>query len=492
MRCSNLDTPLCRLGKRYYERFVVMSMGTLIPELDHLFDPDSVAVVGASPDSWYSAQIVDNLLDYGFDGTLYLVNPNRDEAWGRECYDSITAVPEVVDLVVVSVPRDVTVDVVSDAGAMGIPAALVITAGFSETDETGKSLENELVSTANEHGIRICGPNSIGLADTHTETVLTSTCSRKPEPGSIGLVSQSGALAFTTFFERAADVDVHFSKIVSTGNEADLTLTDYVDYMASDPSVDAVCAYIEGLDDPRRFVEVTDRSTRNGTPVLCVKIGESEAASAATLSHTGSLTGNEDAWEAAFTQTGIERVHDIYDLLSRSRAHAAFDTPTSNRICIASTSGGMASLLADMAEDRDLDVPELGDGTETALLDMEELLTFEEIHNPIDIRGYGADVLPEISDVVFTDDNFDAYVFAIGLSAVDERASDIADDLLSVIDAANAPTFVLWTGRKTPDTLDDPQPYERVRQVTPLYYDPSRCMDLGLARSLDPASSGLT
>jgi len=447
------------------------------PALDPLFSPESVAVVGASPDSWYSSRLLDNLLDYGYEGAVYPVNPNRDEAWGRACYDDISSLPERVDLAVISVPRDYVVETVAEAGREGVPAALVITAGFGEADERGAELEAELAAVVAEHDIRLAGPNCIGLANGIDGVVLTSTCSRKPEPGRIGLVSQSGALAFTTFFERGADENTDFAYVASTGNEVDLSVTDYVAYMADDPNVDVICAYIEGIDDPHAFMRAADEAVRSGTPVLVVKVGQSSVAEAATLSHTGSLTGSDDAWNAAFEQTGVQRVPDIPDLLSRASANAEFEPPSSDRLCIASTSGGLASLLADMAAERDLSLPDIDGDTENRLLDMDELLTFGEMHNPADIRGYGADALPEIAAVLFDDDSFDVYVFAVALSAVDEDAEDIATDLLTVREMADDPVLFLWTGRKEPADLDDPQPYERVREEVPLYYDPSRCLD---------------
>jgi acyl-CoA synthetase (NDP forming) len=446
------------------------------PELGTLFDPDSVAVVGASPESFYSGNLVDNLLDYGFDGSLYPVNPNRKEAWNRPCYDSIEDLPETVDLVVVSVPREYVVEVVRAAGEQGVPIALVLTAGFAEADETGTEMETSLAETASELGIRVVGPNCIGVMAARGAT-LTSTCSREPEPGGIALVSQSGALAFTTFFERAADRDLNFSHIVSTGNETDLTLTDYVAYLAGQESVDVVCTYVEGIDEPARLMRVAEAAVRNGTPVLTVKIGQSDPAEEATLSHTGSLTGDDDAWSAALNQTGLQRVLDIPDLLARANAHTAYDAPDGDRICIASTSGGLASLLADMAAERDLTLPDIDGATERALLEMDELLTYGELHNPADIRGYGADALPEIADVLLADDDFDAYVFAIGLSGVDDRATDIAADLRDIADQAEAPVYVLWTGRKELDDPTETPPYVRLRESVPVYEDPSRCLD---------------
>ena len=444
--------------------------------LDALYDPERVAVVGASPDSWYAANTIDNLLEYGYDGDLYLVNPGRDEAWGRPCYDSVAEVPEVVDLVVVSVPRQYVVEVVRDAGEMGVPVALVITAGFGEADAAGEASEAELVETAREAGVRVVGPNCIGFASGRTSTVLTPTCSRKPEPGRIGLASQSGALAFATFYERGADADVNFAYVVSTGNEADLSVTDHVAYMAEDPAVDVVCAYVEGVDDPRRFVQTARAATRSGTPVLVAKIGRSEAGQAAAASHTGSITGADAVWDGTLRQVGAERVPDVPDLVERASVHAAFDPPAGDRVCVASTSGGLATLLADLCEDRGLSLPALADETEQALLDMEDLLTFGEMHNPADIRGYGADVIDEIADLLFADD-YDAYLLAVGLSAVDERASAIADDLIEVVERAETPVVLLWTGRREPGDLPDPQPYERLRREAPLFADPARAVD---------------
>ena len=446
------------------------------PDLDPLFDPGSVAVVGASPDSFYSGNLAENLLEYGFDGTLYPVNPGRDEVWGRQCYDDIGDIPEAVELAVVSVPREYVVDVVESAGERDVPVALVLTAGFSEADESGAELEAELAMTAEEKDIRVVGPNCIGVMASEGAT-LTSTCSRKPRPGGIGLVSQSGALAFTTFFERAADNDVHFSHIVSTGNEVDLTTADHVAYLAEQDDVDVVCTYIEGVEEPERFLRVAEAAVRDGTPVLTVKIGSSELSEAATLSHTGSLTGDDDAWEAAFDQTGIERVPDIPDLLARASAHTAYGEPDGNSICVASTSGGLASLLADMAAERDLSLPDIEGETERTLLDTEELLTYGGFNNPADIRGYGAHVLPEIASAVLDDDSFDAYVFAIGLPGVDERAETIAKDLEQIAAEADDPVYVLWTGRKEPDDPTETPPYARLRKSIPVYEDPSRCMD---------------
>jgi acetyltransferase len=446
------------------------------PDLAPLFDPDSVAVVGASPDSFYAGNLIDNLLDYGFDGPLYPVNPKRDEVWGRSCYDDVDDVPETVDLVVVSVPREYVVGVVRAAGERGVPVALVVAAGFSEADDEGAALEADLAAAAREAGIRVVGPNCIGVMSARGAT-LTATCSREPQPGAIGLVSQSGALAFTTFFERAADADVHFSHIVSTGNEADLTTSDYVAYLAAEETVDVICAYVEGLTDPERFMRVAEAATRAGTPVLTVKIGQSDVAEAATLSHTGSLTGDDDAWAAAFRQTGVQRVPDIPDLLSQASAHAAYDAPDGDRVAIASTSGGLASLLADLADERGLSLPDIDGETERTLLDMDELLTFGAFHNPADIRGYGAEVLPEIADTLFADDAFDAYVFAIGLSAVDDRAARVAADLEAIVERADDPVFVLWTGRKVPDDPTETPPYERLRGSVPVYEDPGRCLD---------------
>lgn len=193
-------------------------------QIETLLAPESIAIVGASPDSWYASNLVENLHEYGYDGDVYYVNPGREVVWGEDCYDSIAEIPAVVDVAVVSVPRQYVIETVRSAGEMGIPSALVITAGFAEADDTGAELEARLGELGERYDMAICGPNTIGFANMHDETVVTSTCSRKPGKGSIGLVSQSGALAFTTFYERGTDEDLDFAYIVATGNEADLKI----------------------------------------------------------------------------------------------------------------------------------------------------------------------------------------------------------------------------------------------------------------------------
>lgn len=447
------------------------------PDLKPLLSPESVAVVGASPDSWYSSQLMDNLLDYGFNDPVYPVNPNRERVWDRKCYDSISEVPETVDLVVVSVPREFVNQVVDNAGEMGIPAALIITAGFSESDRKGQRLETELESIVAKHSMVVCGPNCVGIANPLDETVLTSTCSRKPGKGSIGLVSQSGALAFTTFFERAADNDVDFAYLISTGNEVGLSVADYVDYLAGQDDVDVICTYIEGIDNPRRFMDAAKKARENDTPVLTVKVGRTEEAENASISHTGSLTGNDDIWQAALDQTGVERVDDITGLLTKASLHATAESPDSNRVCIASTSGGLASLLADLSAERDLELPSIEGTTQDNLQDIEDLLTYGDLHNPADIRGYGADVLEEIATIVFADDTYDSYVFAVGLPAVDERAEDIANQMINIQQMADDPVVFLWTGRKDPMKKEKTQPFERVQQEMPLFFDPKASIE---------------
>jgi len=443
-------------------------------KLEDLLEPESIAVVGASPDSRYSGNLIENLLEYGFDGTLYPVNPNRDEAFDRKCFDSLSDLPESPDLAVVSIPREYVVETVEEAGEEGIDAVLVITAGFSESDERGKELEKKLQEVAEDEGIALSGPNTIGFANASDSVTASAICSREPREGSISLLSQSGALAFATFFDRAKDRDVNFSKIIATGNETGLSMTDYVDYLAEDPETDVIAAYIEGIDDPRSFGNACLKAEKNGKKVLAVKTGKHETASKASELHTGAISGPSDAWNALFERTGVERVEDIPDLLGRAKAHAS--QPSTDRdICITSTSGGLAGLLADMAEERDLNLPPVEGETEQNLLDMDELLTFGEMRNPADIRQQGTEAYRKIADTLYQDEKFSAYVFAVALPAVGEQAQMIADKMIAVDEMTDQPVFFLWTGRKEAD-VDDPA-YERARKNVNLYYDAARCMD---------------
>lgn len=455
-------------------------------QVDALLNPASIAVVGASPDARYSGNLIRNLLDYGYDNPIYYVNPNREEAFGQQCYDDISDIPEIVDLVVVSIPRKYVIDVVDQAGEMGIPAALIISAGFSEADETGEELEGELEGVIEKHDMAVCGPNTIGFANPQADTVPSAICSREPDNGEIGLISQSGALAFATFYDRAKDEDIDFAYIIATGNETGLTMSDYIKYMAEDDTVEAICAYIEGIDQPREFINAVVKAKEHGKPVFAVKTGDSDVAKESSESHTGAIAGSEEAWNAAFDRAGVERVPDIEDLLERAKLHAEFNNG-GDSVCVASTSGGLAGLLADMTAKRDLALPEITGKTEQQLLEMDELLTFGGIHNPADIRQQGTEALTKIADVVFADDTFDAYVFAVALPAVGEQAEMIADKMLEIHQQASDPVVFLWTGRK--ESPDEESPYERVRDEAVLYYDADVCMD-AVASLLDPPTAG--
>lgn len=445
--------------------------------LDQLFAPDSVAIVGASADSSYTAQLIRNLINQD-EPRVYPVNPNRDRVFDLTCFDSLDDVPEVVDLAVISVPRDYVVDVIEEAGALGVPAALIIAAGFSEADERGRCLTSELEDVINRYNINVAGPQSVGLVNAVEGVALTSLIETVPSPGSLGIISQSGGFAFTAL-ERGVEMNLNPAYAIATGNELDLTLVDYLDYMIDDPNVSAIVTYIEGVDDPRRFMNVAESAVRRGVPVITIKIGQSELTELTTKSHTGSLTGPDAGWTAAFTQTGVQQVADLPELLNRAAVHTAFDTPASNRVCIVTSSGGYMNMLADMATDRGLELPDLNADTERELLDF-DILAFDELHNPVDVRGYGMEVLPDIADVVFADDSFDSYVFVNESKAIGEQAERIADNFLAAARRASDPVVILWAGCRKPEQpkhSDYPLPYERVQQEVPVFQDAVPCMN---------------
>ncbi len=449
------------------------------PDLDPLLAPDSIAVLGASPDSAYSSELLRNLDRFGFSGAIYPVNPNRDEVLGHACYPSLREVPEVVDLAVVSIPRAAVSEAIREAGEVGVPAALVVTAGFSEAGEEGAAFEDDLRAVLDEYDVRVAGPQSLGLLNAHDGIVLTSTLTGQPEPGTASIVSQSGGFTFATV-ERGLDRDIQWSYAVATGNEADLTAADFVTYLAGSDRVDAICAFIEGLDEPLEFLRAAEAAVRSGTPVFAVKVGSSPAAQTAAMSHTGSIIGSDAGWDALFAQSGAQRVSDMYALLDRAAVHTAFDPPASNRVCVVSTSGGVASLAADMADDRRLELPPLPAETEASLLEFDELLTFGELNNPVDVRGYGIPILPEIAEVLFADDAYDAYVFVREMAAVGGEAEAVADHFVTIAQRATDPVCFLWTGTRSPEGAagaDRPLPYERVQAAAPLFADAERCLD---------------
>ncbi len=344
--------------------------------LDKFFNPKSIAVIGASDNpSKLGYDVFRNLKE--FNGRVYPVNIKRDYVQGVKAYRSVKEIPDDVDLAVIVVPREFVKDVMRECGEKGVKAAVVITAGFSEVGEEGERLEREFMEVARRYGIRVIGPNCVGIMNTWRN--LNATFIAKANKGYVAFISQSGALGGAIIYKTIKE-RVGFSKFISVGNMADVDFADLMEYLAKDPETKAIALYVEGVKRGRKFLEVARRVSRV-KPVIALKGGRSASGSKAVASHTGSLAGNYMVYEAAFKQSGIIIAETIDELLSMARAFNQ-PVPSGDRVAILTNAGGVGVLLTDEVERRGLRMARLSDETVEALRKV--LLPIASLRNPID------------------------------------------------------------------------------------------------------------
>ncbi|HIE38476.1 MAG TPA: CoA-binding protein [Anaerolineales bacterium] len=351
--------------------------------LEAFFRPSSVAVIGASRDpEKLGYTVLANLKEGGFSGDLYPINPKAKEILGLRAYPTILDVPEPVDLAVIVIPYPFVPAVLEQCGQKGVSAAVVISAGFREAGREGLEREEELVEVARRYGIRLIGPNCLGVID--TDTPLNATfAAGMPPGGPIAFMSQSGALG-TAVLDLAMAGRIGFSRFVSLGNKADVNEVDLLEAWEDDPGSRVILIYVEGLPDGQRFMEVARRVTRK-KPVVAVKSGVTRAGSRAVSSHTGSLAGSEVAYQAAFRQAGVVRAESMEHLFDYARAFAYQPLPAGNRVAIVTNAGGPGILATDALERAGLELARLRLQTIEALT--ADLPDAASAANPVDVLG---------------------------------------------------------------------------------------------------------
>jgi len=348
----------------------------------YLFSPGSVAVIGASnsPGSWGS-NIMKGLLATG-DRRIYPVNPNAAEVLGIPAYHSVVDIPAPVDLAVIVVAARLVPGVLRECVSKAVKAAIIISAGFAETGEAGQELETELVRISRQGGIRFIGPNSLGHADTRSQLSTFGQVWEMPA-GPVAVLSQSGNMC-AKIVRNLTESGIAFSKYVSTGNESDLRLEDYLEYLSRDDDTRLIVAYIEGLRDGRRFFRLAKEITAR-KPIVVVKVGGTEESARAIISHTGALAGSDEVYTAAFRQTGVIRVEDDDELCDVVFALLNCPLPRNNRVGILSIGGGPAALTAEACENEGLAISTLM--AETVRKLDEYLPARWPRRNPVDMAG---------------------------------------------------------------------------------------------------------
>ncbi len=329
-----------------------------------------------------------NLRRFGFTGPLYQVNPRYQELEGELCYPSLEALPEVVDAAFIAIPAARTIDVVDECGRVGVRAAVVPSNGFAEAGEEGQALARRLGEAARGHGIAICGPNNIGLINVHDRTVMwPAHLHDLPAPGGVALVTQSGSAGIAISQDDRA---LGFAYLVSTGNEAVLTVADYLAFLARDDRVRVILMFLETIRDPVGFAAAAREATVRGKRVVVVKAGESAGGREAVAAHTGALAGEAEVYDAFFRALGVIRAADLDEMLEMAALLSAYPAPPPTpHVAAVILSGGLGALLADLAAAAGVSLAPLGAATREAL--HQALPPYPRLRNPIDAMGLGWD-----------------------------------------------------------------------------------------------------
>jgi acetyl coenzyme A synthetase (ADP forming)-like protein len=390
----------------------------------HLVAPRSLAVVGASHRRGsIGAELFHNIISTGFRGPVYPINPSANEIQGVRAYPSVAAVPEDIDLAVIAVPAAAVVDVARQCAAKGVRGLVVISAGFAETGSDGKAMQAELVDVCLQAGMRLVGPNCMGVINTSPEVSLDATFAPdKPVQGRIGFLSQSGGLGIAVM-ARTQALGSGVSSFVSVGNKADISGNDLMQYWESDPETGLIMLYLESFGNPRKFARIARRVSRS-KPILAVKSGRTQAGSRATSSHTGALlSGSDITVDALFQQAGVIRTDTLAELFDTALLLSSQPLPMGKRVAILTNAGGPAILCADACEAAGLEVPPLPEQVRQKLAAF--LPAASSTANPVDmIASATADDYRRVISILAACEQVDS-VIAIFTPPLVTRATDV-------------------------------------------------------------------
>jgi acyl-CoA synthetase (NDP forming) len=350
-------------------------------DLRAIFEPKSVAVIGATsnPLSVTNMTFLQQLLDFGYPGRIYPVNPRVEEVLGLKAYASIKDIPEPVDYVVCAISAAAAPDLMRECVAAKVKVVSLFTAGFSEVGEDGATLEREVVEIARKGGVLVLGPNCLGVHCPKAGLTLEGSIARRS--GHVGFISQSGGVAQDMILS-LAEREMYISKLVSLGNAADLNESDYLEYLGQDDETRIIGAYVEGIKEPERFLSVA-REVARKKPLVVLKGGRTPAGAGAVRLHTGSLAGSMAVWEAVCRQAGIVQVNDLRELTDAIQAFTYLTPPKGRRVGIVGVGGGFGVLAADECISAGLTVPEFAPEVKSEL-QKHTPLAGTGLRNPVD------------------------------------------------------------------------------------------------------------
>jgi len=416
--------------------------------LDAFFQPRSIAVVGASrrPDT-IGYQIVDNLLRHGYSGVVYPVNPMASAVHSIAAYPSVSKIPGDVEMAVIVVPKERVLEVVDECGRKGVKALVVISAGFKEVGGEGVAREARLADLARSWGMRVVGPNCMGILNTDPAYSMNATFAPSmPPPGPTSFMSQSGAMG-VTILDYAAEYGIGIHHFVSVGNKLDLSGNDLVEYWGQDDGTRVMLMYLENFGNPRKFTTLARTMTRT-KPIVVVKSGRTKAGARAAASHTGALAGVDVAIDALLAQCGVLRADSVQELFDIAMALEEQPIPPGNRVVIVTNAGGPGIMIADACESQGLEIVELSADTQARL---REVFPAEaSVRNPVDMIASATSESYRLSlEIVLDDPNVDAAIAAF-VPPLGVRQVDVASSIVGVYKSrtpADKPILAVLMGR---------------------------------------------
>jgi acetyl coenzyme A synthetase (ADP forming)-like protein len=413
--------------------------------LEMFFDPQSVAVIGASrTPGKLGYGVLHNIVHHGYKGAVYPINPKASEILGLACYPSVLDVPGPIDLAVFLIPSRYVAQGLRECGEKGVKGAIIISAGFREVGSEGRQREREIVDIAREYGMRLIGPNCLGIIDT-VAGLNASFAVGMPRQGSIAFMSQSGALC-TSVLDMALADNVGFSRFVSLGNKADTNENTFVEAWREDPHTRVILAYLEGIEDGAHFMDVASGVSRE-KPIIIIKSGTTAAGSRAVSSHTGTLAGSERAYEAAFRQSGVIRAWSVQDLFDLGIAFARQPLLRSDRIAVLTNAGGPGIMATDACERAGLQLASLERETMDAL--RAALPLAASALNPVDVLGDAlADRYALALEGVAADPNVGG-ILVILTPQVMTQVVETAHVVGQAAQGSEKPIFACFMGRET-------------------------------------------
>ena len=420
-------------------------------DLERFFSPKSIALIGASQDLiTISGQPLSHLLNHGYSGKLYPVNPRYPEILGHKCYPAVADLPETPDLAIILINAARVADILEQCGKKGVPYVVIFTSGFSETGGEGVALQKRLTDIARQYNIGVIGPNCQGMmnvADKVWAGFGSVFFTQEFPAGGVSMVSQSGGFGFSVLALSSLDGGLAFRQMVTTGNEIGVSTLDFVDYFIRDPQTSMIVGYIEGVKDAHRLLGIGMKAMDAGKPILMWKVGNTDEGQKAAASHTANLGGAMALYKAAFKQTGIIQIDDIQDMVDYGRMFRCGKLPKGNRIAMITVSGGAGILMTDECISGGMRLAELAPET------VEQLRAFVpsygSLGNPVDVTASIFNDLALIRRTLqaIVDDPGVDCIALLNASLQGEIATKIAAEIIAIAKTTDKPIAAAWSAR---------------------------------------------